>query len=155
MISWLRGLDPSDHLSSPVKVKMKCCKSYDHFGWYVTDCSATRLPSWNLKGHYSWPTGGLVWVGSYLSTAVQSVYSTAPIDRTGKLVSDIIAITKRNSKDVSLWKIPLWIFSSSRVCSAVNSTFQFFMVFLIRFMILLDILYIFRHSLIQICRTIP
>ena len=66
-----------------------------------------------------------------------------------------MVITNSNSESSSLWKMSLWIFTSTMVCSpAVNSTFEFFKVFMMQLMTLPDILYIFRHSVIQVCRWI-
>ena len=47
----------------------------------VMDCSATRIPSSSMMGRHPQPTGGPVWVGSYPSAEVHSVYSIAPADR--------------------------------------------------------------------------
>ena len=50
--------------------------------------------------------------------------------------------------------MPLWIFTSARVCPlALNSTLQFSIAFTMQFKFLSDILYIFRHSIIQVFET--
>ena len=56
---------------------MECCKSFDHFCNLVTDRPVTRIPSSNITDCYPRPTSGLVQGGSYLSTEIQSTYSTA------------------------------------------------------------------------------
>ena len=50
----------SDHSSGPVRTKVDYCKSHDHFGCQVTDCSATRIPSSSIMDHHPPPMGGLV-----------------------------------------------------------------------------------------------
>ena len=70
-------------------------------------------------------------------------------------LSDIIAIINSSSKSESPWKMFLWIFTSARVYPlAVNSIFQFFMVFAMNFMTLSNILYIFGLSIILVRKTI-
>ena len=50
--------------------------------------------------------------------------------------------------------MPLWIFAAAWVCpSTANFTFQFSIAFVMKFMTLSDVLDIFRHSIIQVCRT--
>ena len=71
-------LDLFDHLSSPVRAKMKCCKSHDLFSCQIKDCSATRIPFLSITGCHPWPTGSLIVF--YSSAEVQSAYSTAPAD---------------------------------------------------------------------------
>ena len=62
-------------------------------------------------------------------------------------MSGIIAIITSNGESASPWKMPCWIFTSAKVfLLTVNSTVQFFMVSMMNFMTLSDILYIFRHS---------
>ena len=63
-------------------------------------------------------------------------------------LSDINNITNSNSESPSSWKIPLWIINlAKRFSLAVNSTFHFFMISLVNFMTLSDILYIWRSVL--------
>ena len=69
--------------------------------------------------------------------------------------SGIAAIMNFNGDNASPWNIPLWIFDSAkRFPHAVSSTFQVFMVFLIKLMTSSDILYILRQFVIQLCGTI-
>ena len=75
--SWLIGLGLSDCLSSPVRAKVKGCESHDFFSCQVTDYPATRIPSSNITGWHTWPTGSLV-EGIYPSAKVQLAYSIAP-----------------------------------------------------------------------------
>ena len=64
-------------------------------------------------------------------------------------------VTSSNGERVSPWNIPLWIFASSKLFRpAVNSSFQVFMVFSIKFMTSSDILYILRQFIIQLCGAI-
>ena len=60
MTSWLIRLSLSDHPSSPVGVEVECCKSCGHLGNWVTDCSATRIPSQSITGCHSQQTGVLL-----------------------------------------------------------------------------------------------
>ena len=48
----------TNHLSSPVRVKVKCCKSRDLFGCWVS--LATRTLSSNIMGCHSRPTGNVI-----------------------------------------------------------------------------------------------
>ena len=58
-------------------------------------------------------------------------------------------------RNASPWYRPLGIFTSTWVFfPAINFTFQFSMAFVIKFITLLDILNILRHSLTQVCDTI-
>ena len=69
-------------------------------------------------------------------------------------LSVIMAIMNSKDDRVSPWKIPLWIFVSVKLHPpAVNSTFQVFIVSLIKFMTSCDILYILRQFIIQLCGT--
>ena len=74
MTSRSNGLGFSDHLSSPVKAKVECCKLCDLFGCWVIDCSATRTLSSSITGCHPWPTGSLIWC----ACVGGSGYSTAP-----------------------------------------------------------------------------
>ena len=56
-------------------------------------------------------------------------------------LSGIIAIKNSNRDNASPWNIPLWIFTSA----FVSSTQQFFMVSLINFWTLSNILYILKQ----------
>ena len=70
-------------------------------------------------------------------------------------VRGIIAVMNSNVDSASPWNIPLWIFVSAKVLPpAVNSIFQVFMVFLIKFMTSSYTLYILREFIIQLCGTI-
>ena len=70
-------------------------------------------------------------------------------------LSGIIAIINSNSDSASPWNITLWIFASVKLFPPhVNSTFQVFMVFSIKFMTSCDILYILWQFIIQLCGTI-
>ena len=62
----------------------------------------------------------------------------------------IIVIRNRREQIKSSWKMNLWILLQREF---INSIFQFFMSFL-KFMILPDIMYIFRYSSIYINGTI-
>ena len=67
-------------------------------------------------------------------------------------LSGIIA---SNGDGVSPWKISLWMFDSAKIFPpVVNSIFQVFMVFLMKFMTSSDILYILRLFIIQLFRNI-
>ena len=60
-----------------------------------------------------------------------------------------------NGDRPSPWKIPHWIFTSAmRFPPAVNSTLQFFIIFLKNFMTLSDIKNNLRWFIIQLCGTI-
>ena len=62
-------------------------------------------------------------------------------------MSNIIVITNRRGESESSSDMPLWIFNPTRLCpSAINSILQFSVAFMMKLMILLDILYIFKHS---------
>ena len=65
-------------------------------------------------------------------------------------LSGIIARIKNSGQLESPWMMILWIFTSITV-SLLSS---FSMAYEMKFMIFLDIWYIFRHSIIQVCRTI-
>ena len=52
------------------------------------------------------------------------------------------------------WKMPLWIFPLLGFDLSLSIPFQFSIEFKMKFMILSNILYIFRHSIIQVCDTI-
>ena len=66
-------------------------------------------------------------------------------------LSSLIAITNSNGGSASPWNIPLWVLTTIELFpSALNSTLQVPIVFLINFMTLLDILYILRKSIIQL-----
>ena len=55
MTNRLIRLGLSNHLSKPVRAKVKCCESHDCFSCQVTDCSATRIPSYfTLLQRCSW-----------------------------------------------------------------------------------------------------
>ena len=60
MTSWLIGSGLSNHQSSPIRAKVKCCKSHDLFGCQVKDCSATRIPSLSITGHHPGLTSSLI-----------------------------------------------------------------------------------------------
>ena len=60
MTSLLIGLGLSDCPSSSVRAKVEYCKSRDLFDCQVVDCSATRILSSSIMGHYTWPTGSLI-----------------------------------------------------------------------------------------------
>ena len=68
----------SDHLSSPVRAKVECFRSCEHFVSRVTNCSTTRIPS---SSRHPRPTSGLFRWGSYSLTEVQSAYFTVPTNR--------------------------------------------------------------------------
>ena len=79
MTSQLIGLSLSDHLFSPIKAEVECCKACNNFGYWVTDCSTTKILSWSITSQYQCPTGDLTTKrGSYPAAEVQSVYSSAP-----------------------------------------------------------------------------
>ena len=66
-------------------------------------------------------------------------------------------ITLTNSLGVrgSNWQIPLWIFISANFCSSTANSFLFFQFFMaceMNFMILSDIFYIFRLSILKVHR---
>ena len=70
-------------------------------------------------------------------------------------LSGIIAIMNSSGDSASLWNIPLWTLASAKLRSpAINSTFQVFMVFSIKFMTSSDILYFLRLFIIQLCGNI-
>ena len=78
-----------------------------------------------------------------------------PVHFLSMWLSGIIAITNSNVDNASPWKIPHWIFPSVKLFPpAVNSTFQFFMVFAINFVNLSYIFYILRQSITQLCGII-
>ena len=61
----------------------------------------------------------------------------------------IIAVMNSSCESESLWKMSLLIFTSAWLCpTAVNSTLQFSMALQMKFMLLSDIFYNFRHSII-------
>ena len=61
-------------------------------------------------------------------------------------LSRIFAITNSKCDSASPWRIPLWIFTSSMLSPpAVSSTYQFYVVFSIKFMTFSDILCILRQ----------
>ena len=67
----------------------------------------------------------------------------------------ITTVTNNNVHNTSPRKIPLWIFTSIKhSLPAVSSSFQFSLVFSTNFMTSLDIWFIFRQSVIQLCWTI-
>ena len=69
----------SDQPSIPVNIKVKGCKSHDHFGCLITKCSVNRILSSSSKSHHPWPTCGHVGRRVFYSSArVQWTYSTAP-----------------------------------------------------------------------------
>ena len=51
MTSQLIRLGLSNHPSTLIRAKMKCCKTYDHISYPVTNCLATRIPFWSITGH--------------------------------------------------------------------------------------------------------
>ena len=60
-----------------------------------------------------------------------------------------------NGDSASPWNMPLWIVTYVKLLPyAVNSTFQVFMIFSIKFMTISDILYFFRQFIINICGNI-
>ena len=66
-------------------------------------------------------------------------------------LSGVIAITNSHNESASPWKMDLWIFTSAQAFyPAVNSTFQFYVASIMNLMTLLDIIYIFRQSTIQL-----
>ena len=81
MKSQLVRLGLSNCPSSPVKTKVEYCNSLDHFSYQVMDCSTTRIQSLSIAGCHQRPTGNLVVGGSYSSTEVQLMYSTALLNR--------------------------------------------------------------------------
>ena len=55
----------------------------------------------------------------------------------------------------SLMKMPVKIFISASVCTpTVNFTFQFSVIFVMKFRSFSDILYTFKNSIIYVCGTI-
>ena len=60
IISWLIEWVLSDRPYSSVRDKVECCKSRDHFGCRVTDCSATRIPYSSITGRHPRLTGRLI-----------------------------------------------------------------------------------------------
>ena len=81
MTSQLIESDLSNHPSSPVRARVKCCKSRDIFGCQIKDCSATRIPSLSIMGRHPQPTDSLIGGGGgYPSAEGQLAYSTAPAD---------------------------------------------------------------------------
>ena len=60
MTSRLIGSGLSNRPSSPVRAKVKCCKSHDLFGCQIKDCSAIRIPSLSITGRHPWPTGSFI-----------------------------------------------------------------------------------------------
>ena len=67
-------------------------------------------------------------------------------------LSGIIAITNSNGDSASPSNIPLWTFASGKLFpSAVNSTLQVFMVFLIKFTISSDIYVHLETFITQLC----
>ena len=60
MANWLIRSGPSDRMFSPVRAKVECCRSLDHFGCRVTECFAARMPSCSIIGHHPQRTGGIV-----------------------------------------------------------------------------------------------
>ena len=67
----------------------------------------------------------------------------------------IMAIMNSKGDRVSPWKMPLWIFVSSKLLPpAVSSALQVCMVFSMKFKTSCDILYFLRQCIIQLCWTI-
>ena len=67
----------------------------------------------------------------------------------------IIAIVNNCGERESTWKIAVWIFTYAKVFPlAVNSAFKFFMASMMKLVTFFDILYIFRHSIVQIREVI-
>ena len=60
-----------------------------------------------------------------------------------------MAITIRSHESESLWKMPLWIFTSVRVCL---STLQLSIGLMMKSTICSSILNIFRDSVIHVCQ---
>ena len=70
-------------------------------------------------------------------------------------LSGIMDITNSNGDNVSLWNMPLCIFTFAKLClPAVNSTLQVCIVFSIKCTIRSSILYIFRQCCIHLWGTI-
>ena len=70
----------------------------------------------------------------------------APVHLQSTWLSNIIAIATNSGQSESPWKITIWIFTPARAWPpAINSTLQFSMTFMMKFMISSDILYIFKH----------
>ena len=68
------------------------------------------------------------------------VYFSSFVHFLSMWLSDIISITNTNDKNTFPWKICLWIFALDKDFPlAINSTFQFFMVFVMNLMTLSDI----------------
>ena len=65
--SQLERLGLSDCSSSPVRGKVECCRSHDHFGYQVVDCSVTRISSWSIISYHLWPTDSFIRGGKVLS----------------------------------------------------------------------------------------
>ena len=66
--------------------------------------------------------------------------------------NSIMALTYSNGGRASTWNMPLWIFTSAKLCPlAVDSTHQVYMVFSISSTILSGTLYILRQCSIQFC----
>ena len=69
-------------------------------------------------------------------------------------MSSIFSLTYSSGERESPWNMPLWIVTYARVYFPVgNSTLQFSMTFGMKFMTLLNILNIFRHSIIEVRGT--
>ena len=81
MTSWLIRSDLSDRLSSPVRAKVKSCKSWNHSDGQIRDYSTYSFPPWSIIGHNPWLTAGFIDVRGYSSVEVPSMYSTAPVNR--------------------------------------------------------------------------
>ena len=64
---------------------------------------------------------------------------------------DIIVVRNCSGDNEPPWKMPLWIFNSSKDClPAVNSSLQFSIALVMKFITGSDILNIFRYSIIHI-----
>ena len=63
MISRLIESGLSNRPYSPVRANVGRCKSQDRFGYWVVDCSGTRISSSSITGHHPQATGSLIGEG--------------------------------------------------------------------------------------------
>ena len=102
MTSQMIGSGLSDSPYSPVRAKVKCCKSHDHFGCQIKDCSATRIPSLSITGRHPWPTGSLMGGGGLplCRGAVSIFYSSSQLGGNPMEKHSTIAVATLNTSCV-------------------------------------------------------
>ena len=130
LLEWLIFMPNSMPLSW-LNIFTSCIK-VSHSFWFLVNSLMSSM-------HFRW---------FIFSCDLLSLYP--PVHFLSMWLSSIIANTNSNGDSASHWNIPLWIFASAKFFpSAMNSTPQIFMVFLMKFMTSSDTLYILRQFIIQ------